>query len=100
MHKEKRQIDDYRLVFKSGMRVRIKKEVPLTTEIFSVISSMLDMLGGEYIIGNVDIDRVWIGGFMWCGEDLIITDEEILKNLSGEPLSVQILTFDPENLSV
>jgi hypothetical protein len=97
---QERKIDDHRVIFKTGMRVRIKKEVPVTRQVFSTVSSMMDMLGGEYIVSNVDFDRVWINGFMWCGEDLIITDEEILKNLTGDPVNVQVLTFDPVNLTI
>jgi hypothetical protein len=100
MDKEKKRIDDHRVIFKTGMRVRIKTEVPVTSQEFSTVSSMIDMLGKEYIVSNVDIDRVWINGFMWCGEDLIITDEEILKNLTGDPVKVQVSTFDPMNLTV
>jgi hypothetical protein len=90
-------IADHTLIFRTGMRVRIKKEVPLTREIFSVVSSMLNMCGKDYIVQSVDIDRVWIDAFMWCGEDLIILDEVLL---SGDPVIVKVSTFDPENLTL
>jgi hypothetical protein len=92
---------DYRKFFRSGMKVRIKSPAPFTDNKFSLVSSMVEMFGGEYIVGVVDDDRVWVNGFMWAGEDLFIIDENNIQDkIKGQPIKIDIVSFDPKELVI
>lgn len=94
-------IDDHTKIFKRGMRVRIKSPASATNSRFSLVSSMLNMINAEHCVNDVERDRVWIGGFMWSGEDLIIVDENyIASKISGDPIKIDVVQFNPENLTI
>jgi hypothetical protein len=96
----KMEIDDHNKIFKIGMKVRIKPSAIVTEKEFSLVSSMLHMLDKEYIIENVEIDRVWIHGFMWRGEDLVIDQLGLFNEIKEEPVKIDVVKFNPENLTV
>lgn len=96
----KMEIDDHNKIFKVGMKVRIKPSAPVTEKEFSLVSSMLDMINKDHIIENVEMDRVWIRGFMWRGEDLIIDQLDLFNEIKEDPVKINVVKFNPENLTV
>lgn len=94
------EIDDHNKIFKVGMKVRIKPSAPVTAQEFSLVSSMLNMINKDYIIENVEIDRVWIQGFMWRGEDLVIDQLDLFNEIKEDPVKIDVVKFNPENLTV
>ena len=95
-------VEDYRTIFKSGMQVRINDVCIMTSNKWTLVYEMKDMRGGVYYIDSVEIDRVNIRGYIWCGEDLTIEDAPSLKDVpeleKSKDLKLEVLTFNPSEL--
>jgi len=99
-------VNDYRTVFKPGMKVRINDVCHATNNKWSLVFEMKDMKGKVYKINSVDADRVTINGYLWAGEDLTIEDETISKDAftkiqdteKSKDLKLEIVTFNPNDL--
>jgi len=95
-------VDDYRKIFKPGMKVRINDVCVMTSNKWTIVYEMKEMRGGLYHISSVDIDRVVINGYIWCGEDLTIEDDIPIdkdKDIEkSKDLKLEIVTFNPNDL--
>jgi hypothetical protein len=93
-------VEDYRKIFKPGMKVRINDICVMTSNKWTLVYEMKEMRGGLYSISSVDIDRVVINGYIWCGEDLTIEDDITpYKDIEkSKDLKLEVVTFNPNDL--
>lgn len=83
--------------FRSGQKIRIKKDISKTKRYYDSTSEMHRMADEQttYTIESVNAsgDRVYFGGFVWHPDDLILGDDP--KPL---PLKKTNILFDPSEL--
>jgi hypothetical protein len=79
-------------IFKPGDIVEISNNLTLTENHYGVDREMRDMIGKKYKIEKVHgIKEVIIKRFTWHTGDLI-------PSALGEPIKVEVTTFDSNNL--